>query len=344
MIVHVPDLHYMSFRYSYKRNPKQLWLFYTLEPQRYSYCSHYYSISEMDDWFNLTATFKPNSNIQVTYKSFDKLTELHRYSSYFNVFVSVYNKQNNIFDRLLDQPKKRLALWIVSHCHTSGKREEYIKELQKYMEVDVYGWCNSRPVPCDHQKSKKLKESCLKKFFNSYKFYLAFENSKCDYYITEKYWQFYYEENLFDINIVPVVRGPPEEHYGNNLWGHRNFIHSDSFESPKSLAKYLEYLNKNNTAYLEYFKWKRKLIQKFQNQVKLLQMNKTLNFIEKPYSNEQAPFCEICAKLYDKAYLDIQNKTILKITEQFNPVRDCRDDEDPNRLKTYIKKFIGKCV
>lgn len=47
IMVHVPDLHFMPNRDSYKRDPKQLWLFYSLEPQRYSFCSHYFKVENL---------------------------------------------------------------------------------------------------------------------------------------------------------------------------------------------------------------------------------------------------------------------------------------------------------
>lgn len=340
----MPDLHYMSFRKSYKRNPKQLWLFYTLEPQRYSYCSHYYSIDEMDDWFNLTATFKPESDVLVTYKDFTKLSELHMYSSYLKTFIELHTKDPNFLDRQLAKPKQSTALWVVSHCHTFGRREEYIEELKKYMSVDVYGWCNSRSMPCDHHASDEIKNSCLKNLFDSYKFYMAFENCNCDHYITEKYWQFYYESNFFSMNIVPVVRGPPEKHYGGKTFGFKTYIHADSFDSPKSLAEYLLYLDRNNTAYLEYFEWKKEAFKKFKSQMELVQMDKPIEFLDKTYSTMEAPFCEICSKLHDNSYLNNQNKPGLKITQFFNPVRDCHDGSDPYQIKTFFKKIIGKCV
>lgn len=41
-----------------------------------------------------------------------------------------------------------------------------------------------------------------------------------------------------------------------------SFIHVDDFDSPKSLANYLRYLDRNDTAYNEYFRWKVILLQK----------------------------------------------------------------------------------
>ncbi|VDP08809.1 unnamed protein product [Schistosoma mattheei] len=34
-----------------------------------------------------------------------------------------------------------------------------------------------------------------------------------------------------------------------------SFIHVDQFESPEKLANYLKYLDRNDTAYNEYFSW-----------------------------------------------------------------------------------------
>ena len=54
---------------------------------------------------------------------------------------------------------------------------------------------------------------CFSNLINSYKFYIAFENSLCDDYITEKYWKFYTNTMMFKINILPVVRGAKRNQY-----------------------------------------------------------------------------------------------------------------------------------
>lgn len=35
----------------------------------------------------------------------------------------------------LIKKKKKLAVWMVSHCKTNGGREIFVEELQKYIEV-----------------------------------------------------------------------------------------------------------------------------------------------------------------------------------------------------------------
>ena len=80
-----------------------------------------------------------------------------------------------------------------------------------------------------------------------YKFYLAFENSLCLDYVTEK---FYYS---YEHNMVPVVfgwadyslHGPPG-----------SYINALDFNSVKDLADHLLFLDRNDDEYMKYFAWR----------------------------------------------------------------------------------------
>jgi hypothetical protein len=37
--------------------------------------------------------------------------------------------------------KTKDAVWIVSNCNTPSKREKYVKEMQKIINVDIFGRC-----------------------------------------------------------------------------------------------------------------------------------------------------------------------------------------------------------
>jgi hypothetical protein len=74
----------------------------------------------------------------------------------------------------------------------------YVKKMSKYIYIDVYGKCGK--YTCDDNKD------CIKQLSGSYKFYLAFENSLCKEYTTEKLFSLFQE----DFNIIPVVRGAPD--------------------------------------------------------------------------------------------------------------------------------------
>lgn len=79
---------------------------------------------------------------------------------------------------------------VASKGKTPSRREKFLKKLRKLVKVDVYGNCGK--LECD---SREIISTDLKK----YKFYLAFENSLCKDYVTEKVYK------IMNQNIIPVV-------------------------------------------------------------------------------------------------------------------------------------------
>lgn len=45
--------------------------------------------------------------------------------------------------------RPRQVAWVVSHCPTHSRREDYVEELKKHIDVDVYGKCGQ---PCPNKK------------------------------------------------------------------------------------------------------------------------------------------------------------------------------------------------
>lgn len=75
--------------------------------------------------------------------------------------------------------KSKPVTWFVSNCHTKNGRMEYVKELSKYIDVDIYGKCGK--FSCERNRN------CFSDIVEAnYFFYLSFENSFCDDYVTEK--------------------------------------------------------------------------------------------------------------------------------------------------------------
>lgn len=66
--------------------------------------------------------------------------------------------------------KSKMVAWFVSNCKTHSRRENYVKELQKYIDVDIYGKCG--PLKCPRGDEA----ACNDKLRRDYKFYLSFEN------------------------------------------------------------------------------------------------------------------------------------------------------------------------
>ncbi len=114
-----------------------------------------------------------------------------------------------------------------------------------------------------------------------YKFYIAFENMICYDYVTEK--MFYNPQ----FNIIPIVF----DLHGNydRFVPPKSFINALDFPTVKELADYLKLLDKNDTLYNEYFRWKESYA--FEYSLHLNELN--------IYEKSARGYCDLCAKLHD---------------------------------------------
>jgi len=209
-------------------------------------------------------------------------------------------------------------IWLVSEC--KGKqgaqlRMNYVNEMMKTVpKLKRYGKC--------FNNSQHVARTRLRILLQSYKFYLAFENSlHCKDYVTEKFF-----ENAILNNVVPVVWGTRKEDYLRIAPPH-SFIHAEDFSSPAELSKYLLYLDTNDTAYREYFRWREnpeKSWEDLQREVKKSHPQiQTLKYRSTGYE-------ELCRKLI----LDHEPKTIPSLRKFFFDTEDkhclAADDEFKN--------------
>ncbi|CAI2341241.1 unnamed protein product [Caenorhabditis sp. 36 PRJEB53466] len=150
--------------------------------------------------------------------------------------------RGKVVDETLVARKTKGAAWFVSHCQTNSRREDFVKRLQKHLPVDIYGGCG--PLKCPRGNGK-----CDTMLNTDYHFYVTFENSICQDYVTEKLWKSGYQNT-----IVPLVmkRSLVEPFVPPN-----SFIAIDDFKTVKEMGDYLNYLMNNKTAYMEYFDWRR---------------------------------------------------------------------------------------
>ena len=143
---------------------------------------------------------------------------------------------------------------MVSHCQTQSKRETYVKQLQQHLTVDILGKCGTLRCPYDLERRPKnatisRREACYRLLAQTHFFYLSFENSLCEDYVTEKFWY------ALRAGIVPVVMGPEREAYERVAPPH-SFIHVQDFPGPAELAAYLIFLTHDRTAYEQYLDWR----------------------------------------------------------------------------------------
>jgi len=144
------------------------------------------------------------------------------------------------YQRKLWKNKSKLVAWFVTNCDTPIRREDYVTQLRKFIPVDIYGTCGDF-------KCLKNSTECYEMLRRDYKFYLAFENSWCPDYVTEKLYR------PLHYDTVPIVMGGAD--YDSFAPPH-SVINVKDFESPKHLAEYLSKLDKLDDLYERYFDWK----------------------------------------------------------------------------------------
>ncbi|XP_028169494.1 alpha-(1,3)-fucosyltransferase C-like [Ostrinia furnacalis] len=198
---------------------------------------------EFDDYFNLTWTYKLDSDVVWPYFTvFNKKGEEIAPSLDVNWTAKVKPISAKIGKAIVNV-KKYPAVWMVSNCYTQSRRETYFNELKVALqwygfEIHVIGSCGTRQCPFERDKE------CIKKL-KQYYFYLALENSISEDYVTEKVMKALLHYT------VPVVFG------GAN---YSRFLPPDSYINgrdlgPKKTAEKMAKLIINQTEYLHYFSW-----------------------------------------------------------------------------------------
>lgn len=202
------------------RPKKQVWVFLRSEPPT-RFNTSWYRDPKWRNTMNWSMGYRLDSDIFWPY-----LDNVH-------VKAPEVNKDY----RAIFRKKSKFAAWAVSHCVTPGQREIYVNRMQQYgIPIDIFGKCSK----------KGLHEHGLYDVINRhYKFYLAFENSICKDYVSEKFFKYYQQETVL------IVRG------GFNYSEHfapKTFIDTSRFTSIKRLAEYLLKVNRSEELYTEYLR------------------------------------------------------------------------------------------
>jgi len=141
------------------------------------------------------------------------------------------------------EQRTNFALSVISDCNTPSFRKLYISELLMKLgheKIHQYGKCGNMHLP-----PKPIERAM--KVISTYKFYLAFENTIMNGYVTEKL------TSVLMMNVLPVYYGTLD---APNITKTPSYIRASDFKTPGALAEYMLYLNKNHTAYMAYHAWR----------------------------------------------------------------------------------------
>ncbi|XP_069972193.1 3-galactosyl-N-acetylglucosaminide 4-alpha-L-fucosyltransferase FUT3-like [Penaeus vannamei] len=212
-----------------RSSPQQIWIWHTDESPLHTLPrATIKNLKYYNGFFNWSMTYRMDSDVPVPYGRTIRLPE-----------HEAAQRLENYFDA-----KPKLVAVMMSNCEMfSNSRILYIKMLQRYIKVDFYGKCGTLTCPGHFETDCSV--------LSEYKFYLAFENSDCQEYITEKVWW-----SALGKAAVPVVMGAEAEYYEKVL-PPGSFIHVDDFETPKDLAEHLKLLASDRRAYMRHHRWRR---------------------------------------------------------------------------------------
>ncbi|XP_042855623.1 glycoprotein 3-alpha-L-fucosyltransferase A-like isoform X2 [Penaeus japonicus] len=242
-------------------------------------------ISHYNGYFNWSMTYRMDSDIPVPYGRTIKLSEGERPKDAVDYFSA----------------KPKTVAIMGSNCGGRNNRWKYVKELQKYLKVDAYGKCGTLKCPGHFTKD------CAS--LNDYKFYLSFENSDCQEYITEKAWW-----NALGKGAVPVVMGGPVATYKKML-PPNSFLHVDDFDSPEDLARHLLALATDPKAYNRLHAWRSQY-----------RISNEHGYFESPVYH----YCRICEALN---YNDPKPKSYDRMQDFWNKEEQCFSSTWGERLK-----------
>ncbi|CAG8660197.1 22643_t:CDS:2 [Cetraspora pellucida] len=222
LVFHAPDMNWVELPDKETRNVydnKIPWVYYSAEAPAREW--------EFDDnmmrMFEFSLSYRLDSDFPATYLDEDLTTILRS---------PIYPFKDR---------KQVPVAWVVSNCHPVNGRHYYVKELLKYIDIDIYGKCMNNQEVLDPTIN-------ISDLIKQYKFYLAFENSNCDYYVTEKLL------NAFIAGVVPIVDGPSD--YTPFAPTNHSLIQIDQFSSPSELASYILSVSENEQAYSSYLSYK----------------------------------------------------------------------------------------
>ena len=222
VLVHMRDIYDTKNLPQTPRILNQTWILYMRESPEYTDMP-YTGYRPFNNKFNISMTYKMESEIHIPFFVSEKTV-----------------KDSEILKKNYAKGKPKLVAWFVSNCFTPSKRENYVQLLKEHIDIDIYGRCTQ----------KKCNEtSTCDEHLRNYKFYLAFENSLCSEYVTEKV------ERAYMNNVVPIVLGGAK--YSHHL-PPNSYINVANFSSPQKLAQYLHHLDNDDDLYNSYFKWKQR--------------------------------------------------------------------------------------
>ena len=177
--------------------------------------------------------------------------KLDRYTDDSHLFMTTELKSNvtigyyswvewKIMNAPQDKTEEALTATFISNCNDKSGRLTLLKQLEQYgVKIDHFGKC---------LHNKKEPPGGKVKVMGKYKFAIAFENSKYQDYVTEKYFQ------ALTSGSVPIVMGAPNLKIYEPL--NKSCIFAEDYASTEELARDLIRIGNDEQEYNSYLRYK----------------------------------------------------------------------------------------
>lgn len=209
------------------------------------------------EMFDISSTYRLDSDVPVPHFTF--WYEQHLQAALTKPMVVSVEERDDAFP----------VAWIASKCDTNNDRIAYIEELMKHIGVKSYGKClHNAELPVKSQSVDNEAEMAISK----HKFYLAFENSNCQDYITEKFTR------ALVLGVIPIIM--PYPNLSAFIPNAHTAINIGDYDSPQHLATHLHQINKNDTLFRSYLSFK--------------QGDVSTAFKNRWYANRKHRACSLC--------------------------------------------------
>ncbi|XP_063382808.1 alpha-(1,3)-fucosyltransferase C-like [Cydia fagiglandana] len=263
------------------RSPQQKYVFVSMES------SHYYPIcaERYDGFFNWTWTYRLDSDEFYGYVTIRNITGDIIGPNKIMHWIkldSMHPVDNET--KVLLKKKNKTAAWFVSNCDSLSKREKFVTKLQYELKsyglgIDIFGECTGATKKCPRTRMNE----CLKMVQEEYYFYLSFENSFSEDYVTEKLL------TALQNYAVPVVFGGANY---TRFMPDGIYLHGGKMKPP-DLAKEMNDIIKDKDRYYSFFKWRNHY-----------------SYHDKNEAPDSDDLCRMCEMLHDQAL--VKKETVYK--------------------------------
>jgi len=214
-----------------EKKPGQKWIVMSMESdQNYPFMRS----NELMDMFDIAMTYRLDSDVPCPYASWAT------YGRFQGAPFSAEQKPTGI------------APLVYIASNPVPRRDGYVAKLMQHIQVDSLGKClNNRSFDNFDGSTGAWGRGGfyrVAQMLKRYKFYLAFENSITDDYVTERVLM------ALAYGSVPVYQGAGN--IDEFLPSDKCIIKANDFSSPAELADYLNYLDTNDHAYNDYLRWR----------------------------------------------------------------------------------------